>query len=121
MISTTLDERGRIVQLTPAHDLIYGERSGVISARVTALDGLMQGAGFSAQASETIVADMWEKWVTLAALGGITCLMRGTIGEVAAVPGGAAFAAAFLDECGATALAAGSRRPRNSWCDRGRP
>jgi 2-dehydropantoate 2-reductase len=107
MISTTVDEQGRIVQLTPAHDLIYGERNGVISARVTALDGLMQGAGFSAQASESIVADMWEKWVTLAALGGITCLMRGTIGDVAAVPGGAGFASAFFDECAATALACG--------------
>jgi 2-dehydropantoate 2-reductase len=107
MISTTLDEQGRIVQLTPAHDLMYGERNGVISARVAALDGLMQGAGFSAQASESIVADMWEKWVTLASLGGITCLMRGTIGDVAAVPGGAGFASAFFDECAATALACG--------------
>ena len=25
---------------------------------------------------------MWEKWVLLATLGGITCLMRGTIGEI---------------------------------------
>jgi 2-dehydropantoate 2-reductase len=107
MISATIDEQSRIVQMTPAQDLIYGERSGIISARVTALDGLLQGAGFSAHASESIVPDMWEKWVTLAALGGITCLMRGTIGDVAAVPGGAAFASAFLGECAATALACG--------------
>lgn len=107
MISATIDEQGRIVQMTPAQDLIYGERSGEISARVTALDGLMQGAGFSAHASDAIIPDMWEKWVTLAALGGITCLMRGTIGDVATVPGGTSFAAAFLDECAATAIACG--------------
>jgi 2-dehydropantoate 2-reductase len=107
MISTTLDEQGRIVQLTPSHDLIYGERSGAVSDRVRALDALMQGAGFNAQASETIIPDMWEKWVTLAALGGITCLMRGTIGDVAAVPGGADFASTFFDECAATARACG--------------
>jgi 2-dehydropantoate 2-reductase len=107
MISATLDEQGRIVQMTPAQDLIYGERSGAISPRVTALDGLMQGAGFNAHASDSIVPDMWEKWITLAALGGITCLMRGTIGDVAAVPGGTAFASAFLDECAATATACG--------------
>jgi len=107
MISTTLDEQGRIVQLTPSHDLMYGERSGAISDRVRALDALMQGAGFNAQASETIIPDMWEKWVTLAALGGITCLLRGTIGDVAGVPGGADFASAFFDECAATALACG--------------
>jgi len=107
LISATIDERGRIVQMTPAHDISYGERSGAISARIRALDGLMQGAGFNAHASDSILPDMWEKWVTLAALGGITCLMRGTIGDVAAAPGGAAFASAFLAECAAAALACG--------------
>ena len=34
----------------------------------------------------------------LATLGGITCLMRGNIGEVVAAPGGASFILDFLDE-----------------------
>src|SRR4051794_27753024 len=34
----------------------------------------------------------------LATLGGITCLMRGNIGEVVAAPGGASFILSFLDE-----------------------
>jgi 2-dehydropantoate 2-reductase len=50
---------------------------------------------------------MWEKWILLATLGGITCLMRGNIGEVEAAPGGAAFALAFLDEVAAVVTAAG--------------
>jgi len=41
---------------------------------------------------------MWEKWTLLAALGAITCLMRGTIGEIEACAGGAAFASRLLDE-----------------------
>src|SRR2546422_10192565 len=32
---------------------------------------------------------MWDKWVQLASLGAVTCLMRGTIGEIVAAPGGA--------------------------------
>jgi len=36
---------------------------------------------------------MWEKWILLAGLGGINCLMRGTIGEVAQAPRGSEFAA----------------------------
>ncbi|MBD5633639.1 MAG: oxidoreductase, partial [Candidatus Eremiobacteraeota bacterium] len=56
--------------------------------------------------SEHIVREMWEKWVMLAALGGITCSMRGTIGDVEAA-GGAAFARAFLRECASVAGAAG--------------
>jgi 2-dehydropantoate 2-reductase len=107
LISSTVDNQGRIVLMSPSHDLSYGERSGGMSARVTALDGLMQGAGFNARATANVLPEMWEKWVMLATLGGITCLMRGTIGDVAAVPGGADFASAFLDECAATAAASG--------------
>ena len=48
---------------------------------MTLPDAFMQGAGFDAKLSSTIEREMWEKWVLLAALGGVTCLMRGSIGE----------------------------------------
>jgi len=85
----------------------YGERDGTMSERVRALDAQLQNAGFKAQASDTILLRMWEKWVLLATVGGVTCLMRGTVGEVEAAPGGTAFALALLDECVAVATAAG--------------
>jgi 2-dehydropantoate 2-reductase len=107
-ISTTIDDAGRIVQLNAPHDLTYGERSGVMTPRITALDAVMQNAGFDAHASTRVVDQMWEKWVTLAALGGITCLMRGTVGDVVAAPGGLDFTAAFLNECTATVVAGGA-------------
>ena len=49
---------------------------------------------------------MWEKWVFLAALAGITCLTRAAVGDVVAA-GGADLAAALLEECRAIAAAAG--------------
>ena len=55
---------------------------------------------------------MWEKWVFLAALAGITCLMRAPIGDVEAA-GGADLADALLDECRAIAESNG-RIPRPS-------
>jgi 2-dehydropantoate 2-reductase len=106
-ISATLDERGRVVLLTPTHDLTYGERSGVASERVAALDALMQCPGITGHASTRILAAMWDKWIALATLGGITCLMRGTIGDVASAPGGAEFGLAFVAECAAIAGACG--------------
>jgi 2-dehydropantoate 2-reductase len=48
-----------------------------------------------------------EKWILLASLGGICCLMRGNIGAVEAAPGGAAFATAFLDEVTSVVVASG--------------
>lgn len=109
-IAAMVDDQGRIVQLTGLQSLGYGEPSGQASDRTDRLDAVMQGAGFDARLSRTIereMWEMWEKWVLLAALGGITCLMRGTVGDIEAAPGGADFALAFLAECIAVAAAAG--------------
>ena len=98
LISSRLDEKGRIVQLTRHQSLAYGEFDGTPSARLQHIDAFMQGAGFDARLSPTIDREMWEKWILLASLGGITCLMRGSIGEIEAVEGGRQFARRFLDE-----------------------
>jgi len=106
-VATTLDGEGRIVHLMPLQELAYGEMSGAETPRILALDAVMQNAGFDARLSAVIEREMWEKWVLLASLGGINCLMRGSIGAVVAAPGGVGFASAFLDECRAIATAAG--------------
>ena len=108
-ISSTLDDSGRIVQLNAPHTLTYGERSGEKTARVLALHDALRNAGFDAHLSARIMDEMWEKWVTLASLGGITCLMRGTIGDIVAAPGGIDFIGALYAECIATAQASGAR------------
>jgi len=88
-VATTIDANGRIVQLAQFQELSYGERDGSVSRRMEELDAFMKGAGFEARLSSSIKYEMWEKWTLLAAVGGITCLMRGNIGEVVAAPGGA--------------------------------
>jgi 2-dehydropantoate 2-reductase len=106
-IAATLDGDGRVVQLSELQYLAYGEMDGRRSARMAALDTLMAGAGFPAQLSDNIAREMWEKWLLLASLGAITCLMRGTIGEVVAAPGGRDFASAVVDEAVAIIRAVG--------------
>jgi 2-dehydropantoate 2-reductase len=61
--------------------------------------------------SADIVTDMWAKWSLIATIGALTCLLRGTIGEIIAVPGGRDAALAALDETVATAAACGFRVP----------
>jgi 2-dehydropantoate 2-reductase len=97
-VATTVDDQGRIVQLAKFQDLAYGEMDGAPSTRAEQLDAFMRGARFDAKLSPTIEREMWEKWVLLATMGGITCLMRGNIGEIEAAPGGAEFVLRFLDE-----------------------
>jgi 2-dehydropantoate 2-reductase len=94
----TVVDNGRIVQLSKLQEIAYGEMDGSVPPRIKELDGFMQGAGFDARLSNAIAREMWEKWVLLAAMGGINCLMRGTVGEIEAAPGGADFALAFLAE-----------------------
>jgi 2-dehydropantoate 2-reductase len=98
LVVATVDAAGRIVQLDPRQDLVYGELDGSTSPCIRALDALLQGAGFTARLSDDIEREMWEKWILLSCLGGITCLMRGSIGELEAAAGGRDFALQFIDE-----------------------
>ena len=106
-ISVDVDEKGHVLQLGPQEDMAYGEMDGSASGRIRALDAFMQNAGFKARLSAAIAREMWEKWILLAALGGINSLMRGNIGEVEAAPGGTAFATSYLEEIVAVVRAVG--------------
>ena len=107
LVAVEIDHQGRIVQLADFQRLVYGERNGETTPRLKALDATLQGAGFDARLSPEIMQAMWEKWVQLASLGAITCLMRGTIGEIVAAPRGAELAIDALNESVAVATACG--------------
>jgi 2-dehydropantoate 2-reductase len=115
-VATMVDEEGRILHLSKLHELTYGERDGHPSSRMDALHETFRNAGFDARLSAKIEHDMWEKWVLLATLGGITCLMRGNIGEIAAAAGGTEFALRFLAEVTAVVTAAG-QKPGDGFLD----
>lgn len=110
-ISTTLDEAGRVLQFGRMQEFVYGEMDGATSPRIQALDRIAAPAITGARLSDDIALEMWEKWTMLSSLGAITCLMRGTIGEVAATPHGRDVATALVAEVVATITAAG-RAPR---------
>jgi 2-dehydropantoate 2-reductase len=111
MVATDLDAEGRIVQLAPMQKLVYGEIDGQISDRVRALDAEFTGAGFDTQLSATIQQDMWNKWVFIATLGLVTCLLDGPIGEINSATDGTAIALRAVEECAAVAAACGYSIP----------
>lgn len=113
-IAAYLDSQGRIVQMNQLQDLAYGEMNGDVTDRIRRLDTVMQGAVFDARLSPDIEREMWEKWLLLAALGAITCLARGTIGQVAAAPGGIEFATRIFDEA-ARVIGTVGRRPAEAY------
>nr|WP_245330475.1 2-dehydropantoate 2-reductase [Bradyrhizobium sp. AS23.2] len=106
-ISAGLDAEGRVVQFWPNQMIVFGEINGSSSERTLALRSLLQGANIDARASETIMHDMWEKFVQLSTLAGITCLMRASIGDILAVPNGKEAIFRLFGECCAVATASG--------------
>jgi 2-dehydropantoate 2-reductase len=119
LVSSEVDKDGRIVQLTGTQRLVYGELRGGLSERMSHLDSVMQGAGFEARISPDIAQEMWQKWIQLSSLGALTCLMRGTVGETEAVPGGADTANQILRESSSIATACG-HPPREDFLGKAR-
>jgi 2-dehydropantoate 2-reductase len=106
-IAATLNEHREVVQLNPMQSLNFGERDGTMSDRVRAIAEVMASGKFGSVATEHINQEMWEKWVFLATLAAATCLMRTSVGNILASPGGKDFILGMLDECKAVATAEG--------------
>jgi 2-dehydropantoate 2-reductase len=81
-IETTLNERGEIVQTSASHDVRFGEWSGERTERVLALEQLFSGCNARFRLSEHIVKDMWNKYLFIATMSGVTTLFRAPIGPI---------------------------------------
>jgi 2-dehydropantoate 2-reductase len=106
-VSAGLDADGRVVQFMANQTIVFGEIEGSFSERVLALQSLLQIPGIDVRASESIMQDMWEKFVQLSTLAGITCLMRASIGDILTVPKGEESIFRLFAECCAVATASG--------------
>jgi 2-dehydropantoate 2-reductase len=118
VVSVTMNDAGHIIHFNEMHAMSFGEQGGGRSPRVTRIADTVSGAKFGAQLSETILLDMWEKWVFIATGAGMTCLMRAAIGDIVAA-GGAALSSSLLDECASVASRNGYQ-PRAAALDRSR-
>src|ERR1700722_4926342 len=106
IVATTVNQAGDIVRLAPQASLTTGAPPGHQPAGLPAAGGAGV-IGFDFAPSADILAGMWGKWVFIATVGAFTCLMRGAVGEIVAVPGGDKLGPAFLAEATAIARANG--------------
>ncbi len=116
IISATLDDAGVVLHLNDLQILVYGELDGTRSARIEAIEKLFGGVQGDIRSTATIVQELWEKWVMIASLAGITSLMRALIGDIER-GGGAPMALELFRECAAIAAGAGYP-PRQALFDR---
>lgn len=98
-VSAGLDADGRVVQFMANQTIVFGEIVSPTRAHARST--------IDVRASEAIMQDMWEKFVQLSTLAGITCLMRASIGDILAVPNGEQSIFRLFAECCAVATASG--------------
>jgi 2-dehydropantoate 2-reductase len=110
-IASTLAPDGEIKHLNDFHRIAFGPRHTAQKALCDAFAAASAGAMPEFKRTDAVEQAMWDKWVLLATLAGITCLMRAPIGDIAATGSGAALTLALLSECAAVARAEGFATP----------
>jgi 2-dehydropantoate 2-reductase len=118
-IAATLTADGSVKHLNKFHLLTFGERDGTRTPFCEALGKDLTAVGFDARFSTIILQEMWEKWVMLATLAAMTCLMRAGVGAILEAAEGEALILETLDECSRIATAAGYP-PRDKHLERTR-
>lgn len=89
-IETTLDEDGTIVQTSPAHHLLFGNRFHHDSYKIAQIAETLSGTKANIQLNDQIDQEMWKKYLFIAVFSGITSLFRSPIGPIREHPSGLA-------------------------------
>ncbi|MFZ4379166.1 MAG: ketopantoate reductase family protein [Polynucleobacter sp.] len=108
-IAATITESGAVRQLTELHSLTVGSRTPeqvVLSQEFVAL---CKKADFDIFHHEHIEQALWDKWVFLATLAGMTTLCRGSVGSIEATPYGKEMSQRMYAECCSVAASLGCR------------
>ncbi len=114
-IAATLDADGSIRHLSQFQGITCGPRPGNHAHAGTLLQRLAQAyarVSVECKLSEGIEQDMWEKFVLLASLAAMTCLMRAVVGDICATDDGDAITRELYAEC--CAIADATRFPVSS-------
>lgn len=110
-IAATLAPDGEIRHLNDFQRIVYGARAASQEPACGALAGALAGVSFDWKQLDNIEQAMWDKWVLLASLAGMTCLMRAPVGDIVATGSGAKLVLAMLGECASVAKAEGFATP----------
>ncbi|ALS79886.1 ketopantoate reductase family protein [Planococcus kocurii] len=97
-VESTLADDGTIVQTSPVHQLVYGERTGQQTERIGKLELAFKGTKAEFVKSDDINQDMWHKYLFITAMSGITSMMETSIGPIRDLETGQHVIRVFLEE-----------------------
>jgi 2-dehydropantoate 2-reductase len=108
-IAATLTPIGEVQHLNRFSALIFGPRAPGQAGIAAEFAASAANAKFDLRLSDDVLQDMWEKFVMLATMAGMNCLMRGSVGDIMQADDGEALTLEMLEECDLVAHAAGHR------------
>ena len=88
--------------------VVFGEASGAGTERVGRIASAFQQSGIPHEVSSDIIQVLWEKFLFITGVGGVTALARSGIGPILASPEGRTLLAASCAEIVAAAQATGA-------------
>jgi 2-dehydropantoate 2-reductase len=102
-IESTLSSAGEIVHKSQFARLVFGPFEeyppGASVQRILSDFAILAGrADMSSKLLDPVDQALWDKWVMISTLGGITCLMRGAVGDVMATKEGRELIEELLQE-----------------------
>lgn len=108
IIQSTLTAEGIVLHLNDDAIGVFGSQEVGEDERAIRFASLFDNAkGVEVRAVKNAIQRMWNKWVRLATLAGMTCLMRANVGEINRAPGGQEAMMDFLVKNGEIANASG--------------
>ncbi len=81
-VESTINKDGAIVQTSPTHEFVFGELSGEDTERIQKVQKLFSGTKATIRKSNSILQDMWHKYMFITGLSGVTTLFRSSIGPI---------------------------------------
>jgi len=105
-VVTTVTDSGAIHQLKPIATMDFGPQDGLATRKLEEVKEQLDVPGYQLTFTTDIVDAMWKKWAFITAAGVVTCLMRGSIGDIIAA-GGEPFIDQVIAETEDVAAAAG--------------
>ncbi len=110
-IASTLAPDGETRHMNDFHRIAFGPRDPSQAAVCDAFAAAAAGGKSEFKRTDAIAQAMWDKWVMLATLAGMTCLMRAPVGDIAGTGAGEKITLALLAENASVAKAEGHATP----------
>lgn len=112
-ISSTVASPGVIMHSGGPRRIVFGEPDGRLSGRAIDTLAALRATGVPVELSSQILVEMWEKYLFIAAQGGMTALTRLPIGPIRQTPETYEVYLAVADEVAAVGRAHGVPLPPN--------